>query len=207
MSLVLKSQVIITASIEDTISQLQDIREEQRIVVIQEDNKAFSIDNAKEAIAKAYIASEVDTILILGAKVFSTVVQNKLLKIIEEPPSKTEFILVTNSKSTILPTIKSRLPVTVLSSVMLDDIDIPDVKTLNLATVYEFSQKHKREDAKSMKLIIQKLIKEAIKSNLYNLDKKSLDMFGDAYKALDLGSPAQFVLHTVLLKLLARKKR
>jgi DNA polymerase-3 subunit delta' len=90
---------------------------------------------------------------------------------------------------------------------MLDDIDIPDVKTLNLATVYEFSQKHKREVAKSMKLIIQKLIKEAIKSNLYNLDKKSLDMFGDAYKVLDLGSPTQFVLHTVLLKLLARKKR
>jgi len=207
MSLVLKSQVIITASLEDTISQLQSLQTNQRIITIVEEKKAFSVDDAKEAIAKAYIASEVDTILILGAKVFSTVVQNKLLKIIEEPPSKTEFILVTNSKSTILPTIKSRLPVTVLSSVMLDDIDIPDVKTLNLATVYEFSQKHKREDAKSMKLIIQKLIKEAIKSNLYNLDKKSLDMFGDAYKVLDLGSPTQFVLHTVLLKLLARKKR
>jgi DNA polymerase-3 subunit delta' len=42
---------------------------------------------------------------------------------------------------------------------------------------------------------------------MYNLDEKTLSLFSDCYVALDMGSPPQFVLNTLLLKLLARKKR
>jgi len=41
----------------------------------------------------------------------------------------------------------------------------------------------------------------------YNLDEKSLVLFSNAFMALDMGSPPQFILNTLLLKLLARKKR
>ena len=51
------------------------------------------------------------------------------------------------------------------------------------------------------------LQKRHVQLGMYDLDEKTLTLFSNAYKALDVGSPAQFVLNTVLLKLLARKKR
>lgn len=207
MNLQLKSQVIITQSISDTISRLKSLKSNQNIVTIIEEDKAFSVNDAKEAISKAYLASEFDTIIILGAKVFSNIVQNKLLKIIEEPPVNTEFILVTNSKSTILPTIKSRLPIKQIISQSIDEIEILDIENISLDTIYEFSQKNKRVDTQSMKIIIQKMIKQAIVSGKFSIDKDALDIFTNAYRALDLGSPTQFVLNSVLLKLLEKKIR
>ena len=53
------------------------------------------------------MASEEITVIILAAQTFSPLVQNKLLKVIEEPPKNKEFILITESKSTVLNTIKS----------------------------------------------------------------------------------------------------
>ena len=165
------------------------------------------MDDAKLAIEKAYMASEETTIIMLGAKTFSPVVQNKLLKVIEEPPPKKEFILITPSKATILDTIRSRLPIMVLSQEK-EEVELAlDMKLLSLATVYEFVQEHKRTDAKAMKILIESISKEAIRSQAYDLDEKTLTLFSNAFIALDVGSPPQFVLNTLLLKLLARKKR
>jgi DNA polymerase-3 subunit delta' len=73
--------------------------------------------------------------------------------------------------------------------------------------VYDFIQKHKRTSAKDIKIIIEQITKDTLKSNQYNVDDKTLNLFSDAIKALDMGSPASFVLSTVLLKLLAKKKK
>ena len=110
----LTSQVIISSDIDDTVSKLEALKQNERFVkIIKEDT--FLVEDAKLAIEKAYMASEETTIILLGAKTFSPVVQNKLLKVIEEPPPKKEFILITPSKATILDTIRSRLPIMVLS--------------------------------------------------------------------------------------------
>ncbi len=153
------------------------------------------------------MASEEITVIILAAKTFSALVQNKLLKVIEEPPKNKEFILLTESKSTVLATIKSRLPVIVLSEEKEEETLGLDLKQLSLATVYEFIQTHKRTDSKVMKLLVERISKEAIRSQSYDLDEKTLMLFSSAFIALDVGSPPQFVLNTLLLKLLARKKR
>jgi DNA polymerase-3 subunit delta' len=58
-----------------------------------------------------------------------------------------------------------------------------------------------------MKHLIERISKEAISSQKYDLDEKTLVLFSNAFIALDVGSPPQFVLNTLLLKLLARKKR
>jgi len=201
------SQVIVTANIDETVTTLENLRTTERIVKIIEEEKAFGVDDAKLAIAKAYMASEETTVILLGAKIFSPIVQNKLLKVIEEPPKNTEFILLTNSKSTILPTIKSRLPITVLSEAEVwDDLGL-EVKALSLASVYEFVQNHKRTNAKEMSIIVERIAKEAMVSQAFDLDERSLTLFSECYVALDMGSPPQFVLNTLLLKLLARKKR
>jgi len=228
----LTSQVIITPQIENTILELEKLRNDEYIVEIispaiasnmtsdKEDDSGkykihriatekeiFSVVDAKLAIEKAYMASEEVTVIILAAKSFSPTVQNKLLKVIEEPPKKKEFILITESKSTILATIKSRLPVIVLSEGKEEEALGLDMKQLSLSTVYEFIQVHKRTDAKMMKHLVERISKEAISSQNYDLDEKTLVLFSNAFVALDVGSPPQFVLNTLLLKLLARKKR
>ena len=203
----LTSQVIITANIDETIIMLEALRSDERIVKVLEEDKIFSVKDAQIAIEKSYMASEETTVIILGAKIFSPIVQNKLLKVIEEPPANKEFILVTNSKSTILGTIRSRLPITVLSEEREEEVFGLDVKKLSLSTVYAFTQEHKRTDATSMKNLVEVIAKESMVSGLYNLDEHTLSLFKDCYIALDMGSPPQFVLNTLLLKLLARKKR
>ncbi|TNF43527.1 MAG: DNA polymerase III subunit delta' [Epsilonproteobacteria bacterium] len=202
----LVSQVIISSDIDDTVSKLEALQQNERFVkIIKEDS--FLVEDAKLAIEKAYMASEETTLIVLAAKTFSPVVQNKLLKVIEEPPPKKEFILITPSKATILDTIRSRLPIMVLSQEKEEEgLDL-DMKQLSLAKVYDFVQTHKRTDAKAMKVLIERISKGAMHSQSYNLDEKTLTLFSNAFIALDVGSPPQFVLNTLLLKLLARKKR
>ncbi len=200
------SQVIITTNIEDTILKLELLQENERFVkIIKEDT--FLVEDAKLAIEKAYMASEEITVIILAAKTFSPVVQNKLLKVIEEPPKNKEFIILTQSKSTILTTIRSRLPISVLSEVKEEEDLGLVLSNLSLGSVYEFIQTHKRTDAKVMKRLIERISKEAMRSGSYDLDEKTLVLFSNAFMALDVGSPPQFVLNALLLKLLARKKR
>ena len=203
----LTSQVIVTAQIEETIAMLEALRTTERIVKVLEEEKAFSVIDAKTVIEKAYMASEETTVIILAAKIFSPVVQNKLLKVIEEPPKNKEFILLTHSKSTILDTIRSRLPIKVLSQQKEEEVLGLDIRQLSLSAAYEFVQTHKRSNAKEMSIIVERISKEAIASGGYNLDEKTLTLFADCFVALDMGSPPQFVLNTLLLKLLARKKR
>ena len=206
MSFVLSSQVLITGDIEGTIAKLEALKTTERFVkIVKEDT--FLVEDAKLAIEKAYMTSEETTIIILAAKTFSPIVQNKLLKIIEEPPPKKEFIILTPSKSTILDTIRSRLPITVLSEEKEEEVLDLDLGQLSLVSVYEFTQTHKRTDARVMKLLVERISKEAIRSQKYNLDENTLTLFSNAFIALDVGSPPQFVLNTLLLKLLARKKR
>lgn len=203
----LESQIIITARIDDTISKLKDLatNQEQFVTIIKDDN--FLVDDANLAIEKAYISSQHRTIIILAADSYSAVVQNKLLKVIEEPPANKEFILLFKSKSIILPTIKSRLPIVALDEVVEVEELLLDMSHLDIRAVYDFVQKNIRSDANTTKALLEQISKEAIKSQKYNLDESTLNLMRDSIKVLDKGSPPSFVLTAVLLKLLARKKR
>jgi len=202
----LNSQVIISHDFDETLEQLEALKTTESIIKIAEEDKAFGVDDAKKVIAKAYITSEELTVIILIAKIFSPIVQNKLLKIIEEPPRNKAFILLTENKSTILPTIRSRLPI-VIASNHQEAFDLGlNISELSLALVYDFVQTHKRTQSKDMLKIIEEIVKEAILCNTFNLDQKALKLFSDCIKALDMGSPPIFILNTILLKLLARKK-
>ena len=228
----LSSQVIISSQLENTTLALEALRSQEQIIEIlspsllaklvlgKEDEpsnpkvqrivsekESFRIADARVVIEKAYLASEEQTVIILIAETFPVDVQNKLLKIIEEPPKNKIFILLTQSKSTILPTIKSRLPVTVLTEKKEEAPLGLEIHTLSLETVYGFIQEHKRTDSKTMKRVVERLSSEAIASGKYDLDETTLTLFTNAFLALDMGSPPSFVLNTMLLKLLARKKR
>ncbi len=228
--MIVQSQVIITGHLEEAVEQLEQLKSTELFVEILSPSMAtnlhkegeatpynvhriateketFSVVDAKLAIEKAYMATEETMVIILVSKNFSPIVQNKLLKVIEEPPKNKEFILITESKSTLLDTIKSRLPVTVLSETKECEALALSMEQLSLETVYEFIQTHKRTDVKAMKPLIEQISKEAIISQKYNLDEKTLTLFSNAFIALDIGSPPIFVLNALLLKLLARKRR
>jgi|GEM_PF-215074 len=231
----LANQVIITSRFSHTIETLIALRTDERIVaivtpqlleeesestepfsfckgdichIIVTEKRNFRLEDAKLAIEKAYMASEVETVIILAAKEFSIEVQNKLLKVIEEPPPRVNFTLLVSSKAALLPTIRSRLPVVVLREKQEREVFELDVVHLDLASVYAFVQKHKRlVDKADAKSLVEKISLEAMESQRFDLDEKTLQLFHNAFKALDAGSPPQFVFTTLLLKLLARRKR
>jgi len=208
----LSSGIIITHQPEKVMAELEGLRANELFTIIRSlDNKdkpkEFLVEHAQEAIAKAYIASEGLNYIILIAPRFSDMAQNRLLKVIEEPPKNKAFIIITESKSALLDTIQSRLPVSVLHDMQSEKPFNLDVKNLNLAKVYEFIQENSRVSAVECKYLVEKISLEAMKSGKYNLDEGTLKLFSDAIKALEVGSPTTFILNTLLLKLLAKKKR
>jgi len=203
----LQSQIIITTEFEGTITALRQLARDGEIFVpiVREGN--FLVDDVKLAIEKAYLASQERTMIILAADNFSEVVQNRLLKVIEEPPPNKEFILLFPSKSIILPTIRSRLPITVLDEISTVAVLELDMHNLDIRSVYDFVQEHARINAPKAKVLLEQIATAAMQSQRYNIDETTLNLIRDAVKVLDRGSPPTFVLTSVLLKLLARKKR
>ncbi len=208
----LASGIIITHQAEAILNELEAQRTTESFTIIKSEDdkgkpKEFLVEHAQKAIEKAYIASENLNYIILIAPKFSDISQNRLLKVIEEPPRNKAFIIITESKSALLDTIQSRLPVTVLHDNSSEEQLNLDLENLNLARVYEFAQEHSRISAVECKVLVEKISLGAMKSQKYNLDESTLKLFSDCIKALDMGSPTTFVLNTLLFKLLAMKKR
>lgn len=208
MELSLGSQIIISSDFSGTIEKLQTLapKESSFELFIKEDEN-FLVSDANEVIAKAYLASQEKVYICLGSRVFSDVVQNRLLKIIEEPPRNKEFILITPNKSALLPTIKSRLIVTSLRQESRSiDLNL-DIEHLDLQKVYSFLQENKNLKQHEAIEYLEAIVIGALKSENFALDEDSITLFANAREALNLGSPSDFVLTTLLLKLLAKKRK
>ena len=208
----LSSGIIITHQADKVMVELEGLRSNELFTVIRsvdakDKPKEFLVEHAQEAIAKAYIASEGLNYIILIAPRFSDIAQNRLLKVIEEPPKNKAFILITESKSALLDTIQSRMPVTVLNDMQSEKPFNLEIENLNLGKVYEFVQENSRISSVECKALVEKISLEAMKSQKFNLDEGTLKLFSDSIKALEVGSPTTFILNTLLLKLLAKKKR
>lgn len=208
----LASGIIITHQADVVLSKLEAQRTTELFTIIRSEDdkgkaKEFLVEHAQEAIQKAYMASENLNYIILIAPKFSDVSQNRLLKILEEPPRNKAFIIITASKSALLDTIQSRMPVSVLQDALSEETFSLDLENLNLAKVYDFVQEHSRISSTECKILVEKVSLEAMKSKKYNLDEQTLKVFSNCIKALDVGSPTSFVLNTLLLKLLSKKRR
>jgi len=208
----LASGIIITQQTEQTIAQLESERTIEQFTFIKNEDekgnlKEFLVEQAQEAIAKAYIASDNLNYIILVAPRFSEIAQNRLLKLLEEPPKNKAFILITESKSALLDTIQSRMPITILNDAQEKNALKLDVANLNLAKVYEFVQENSRLSTVECKEIVEQISISAIKSGKFNLDESTLELFSNSIKALEVGSPTSFILNGLLLKLLVKRKK
>lgn len=200
----LKSQVIISRDFIGTIEKLKSLKTTERFIDIISEN-GFLVDEVKEVFDKASIATEENLVIIMAAKSFSDIVQNRLLKLLEEPPKNKIFIILAPQKAMILDTIKSRLPMTIMQE-QIDEIELGfDVANLSLQNLFDFSKLHKNTKPVELAPILDKIILEALRSKNFNTDYKTLELFGKAIKSLHFGGQPNFILSMILLKLLATK--
>ena len=197
--------VIVTPNPQKTVEELQKLKTNRELTIINSEKRDFLMEHASLAIEKAYVSSEILNFIVLVAPRFSIVAQNRLLKILEEPPPNKEFILVTKSKASLLPTIKSRLPIAMVKGEEeIFNLEL-DIDNLTLATLYQFIQQNSRISNLECKKLIERVSLEVLNSDKYRLDEGLLKLFSNSIKALEVNSPTQFILSGLLLKLLKSK--
>lgn len=196
----ISSHILITDDVEDAFLTLSERLQGERLVsYIRED---FLIEDAKAAMAEAYISEERTKYLVLGAKSFNTVSQNALLKVLEEPPSNIAFILIATSKSMFLPTIRSRLPmIQTQSRHSVKEVDI-DLRTLDLDTLFRFVKAHEREKRHDAHALIEALFHQAVMNEGLVLTARQSDAFEKAYRLIGLNGRMQSILVMLLMTFL-----
>ncbi len=198
------SIILIVSNIENTLYKLLPTlpKHNTRIIKNEEDDKSeFQKDEAKRTIKEAYLATNDTKYIILCGSTFRVEAQNSLLKILEEPPKNIIFIIITESKNSILPTIFSRIPHKIMKDkIVLKECGL-DLQKIDLKQVYEFLKEHQRISKNETKELIQSFLYKTKAQNLY-LNQKQLNSFSNAIKLLNLNSRPINILTYILLNLL-----
>ena len=201
------SSILVVNDIESTLSELipQYPLHSTRIIKNEEKDE-FQIAQANQAIKEAYIASNDKKYIFLCGSTFRKEAQNSLLKVLEEPPRNVVFIIITNSKTSILPTIYSRIPYKNLKKSMEKTPSDLDLKKLDLKDVYSFLKENQKISKSEAKEIVESIL---LKANIQKikLSQKELDFFSKAIKLLELNARPINVLTTLLLFLSNQKNR
>lgn len=199
-----KSYILITSDIESNFERLKEELYPNRVVGFIEDGD-FKIEHAKAVINESYISESQTKYIILGASNFNTISQNALLKVLEEPPRNIEYIIISPSKSNLLPTVRSRLPL-VKGDVTheLQEIDL-NLLRVDYAQVFSFLKLHARTSKSDAKLLVEALYNRAIVVDKLLLSQQQLDNFDTAYRLLELNSKPQNVLAMILMSFVGDK--
>jgi DNA polymerase-3 subunit delta' len=194
-----KGHIIISDEIENEVELLEESLKPFRVVKFVVIDESFKIEHAKSVVAEAYISTSQTKYIIIGAKDFTDVAQNSLLKLLEEPPTNIEFIIISPTKSNLLPTVRSRLPILkVFNSHQKQQIEFSLIN-LDYKDVFLFLKENariKKEDAKDL---VEALFYRATISDKLILSQKQLENFDMAYRLLTLNSRPQSVLAMLLM--------
>ena len=199
-----KSHIIISTDIESCLENLKARLHPSRVVSFIEDGE-FKLENAKAVIAESYISESEVKYLILGAHSYNVISQNALLKVLEEPPRNIEFIIISPTKSNLLPTVRSRLPI-IKGDVShnVKEIDL-NLLRIDYAQVFAFLKENSRISKEEAKLLVEALYHRAIVIDKLLLSEQQLDNFDKAYRLLELNSRPQNVLSLILMSFVGEK--
>jgi len=176
------SKAIITNDIDKVLKEIK------ADFIVRKDE--IKIDDVNEIKQKAYIADKHSKLIVLAAEKFNVYAQNALLKLIEEPPKGVDFLIVTNSKYTLLDTILSRV---FLEKKVYKENENIEIKTITNDYILE--------------LLTSDLEKKDIKELLYNivkqkeLNEEQMKIITDAVKMLELNIDKEAVLSLVMLSI------
>ena len=194
-----RSQIILTKNIEDFKQALSKKCPNNRIVYYEEED--FKVEHTRAIIKEAYIAEANQKYIVLIANTINAIAQNALLKIYEEPPRNIIFLLVIPSKSILLSTIRSRLPITQLDKIVEHfEFDL-NIKNLNLDSLYIWIKKQNRLNKQEYQQLVQGLLLEVHKAKI-KLTQEELDAYDKAYRLIDLNGRGQIILLNLLLALI-----
>ncbi len=201
-----RSTILIVSNIENTLNSLLSTlpRHDTRVIQNEEEGKTeFLISHAQKAIKEAYLASSDTKYIILCGSTFRIEAQNSLLKVLEEPPKNVVFIIITLSKSTILPTIFSRIPHKIMKDKIIIEESSLNLNNLDLKSIYEFLKANQRISKNDAKQTVESLLYKVQKQNI-KLNQKQLDSFSTAIKLINLNSRPINVLTNILLNLITK---
>ena len=201
------STILIVNDIEATLSELlPNYPSHSTRIIKNEEKEEFLLIQATLAIKEAYIATSEKKYIFLCGTTFRKEAQNSLLKILEEPPRNVVFIIITNSKSSLLPTIYSRLSYKYLKKSILKNESILDINKLDLKDIYNFLKENQKISKQEAKEIVESILMK-VNNQKIKLSHKELDFFSKSIKLLELNSRPINVLTTLLLSLANQKNK
>lgn len=198
-----KSHILISSEIEKEFERLKSELKPNRVVGFIEDD--FKIEHAKAVVAESYISEAQTKYIILGSRNFNTVSQNSLLKVLEEPPRNVEFIIISATKSNLLPTVRSRLPI--LKGEMIhtvQEIEL-NLSRIDYAEVFAFLKANTMIKKSEAKTLVEALYHRATVVDMLILSISQLENFDKAYRLLELNSRPQSVLAMLLMSFVGDK--
>ena len=175
-------------------------------IIKNEEKDEFLIAQAIQAIKEAYIASNEKKYIFLCGTTFRKEAQNSLLKVLEEPPKNVIFIIVTNSKTSILPTIYSRLPYKYLKKFVFKNESTLNFHKLDLKDIYNFLKENQKISKNEAKEIVESILLK-VNNQKIKLSEKELDLFSKSIKLLELNSRPINIVTTLLLSLSNQKNK
>ena len=193
----IKGHIVISAALEEEVEQLQERLQGKRVVKFVEET--FKIEHAKEVMAEAYVSESATKYIIIAAIDFTDVAQNAMLKLLEEPPTNIEFIIISPTKSNLLPTVRSRLPI-LKTHTTHKEVEIElNFARLDYDGVFRFLKEHARVQKNELKALLEALFYKATVIDGVRLTQRQLDNFEMAYKLVDLNARSQSVLAMILM--------
>ncbi len=192
-----KSHIVIASEIDDEFERLKEELKPFRVVGFLEED--FKIEHAKAVVAEAYISESATKYIILGANNYNTVSQNSLLKVLEEPPRNIEFIIISPTKSNLLPTVRSRLPIIKGKTIHKNvEVDL-NLARVDYKDVFSFLKENSRVKKSEAKLLVEAIYRRATVIDMLVLSINQLENFEKAYKLLELNSRPQSVLAMLVM--------
>ncbi len=201
------SAILIVNDIESTLSELlPNYPMHSTRIIKNEEKEEFLLVQATQAIKEAYIATSEKKYIFLCGSTFRKEAQNSLLKILEEPPKNVIFIIITNSKSSLLPTIYSRMPYKYLKKSILKAESLLDINKLDLKDIYNFLKENQKISKNEAKDIVESILIK-VNNQKIKLSRKQLELFSISIKLLELNSRPINILTTLLLSIANQKNK
>lgn len=170
------------------------------------EQKDILVDDVEELMEAAYLTGD-ERLFIIKSDDYSAVVQNKLLKLLEEPPSGVKFCLLARSKAVLLPTVRSRLTnctIIVKKEPLYDPIDLSRIDAAFLFETLKETESMSKEEAKEYLYALLEGYKGVKTKKEPFKNAQKLKLFDTAFKLLTLNTPPKLVFSAILAKASAK---
>jgi DNA polymerase-3 subunit delta' len=200
------SKIIISNDFENTILDIKQEKIPTNYIYIYPEQNIL-VDDVKNIIKHSYISMEEIEYIIICIESINIQSQNALLKILEEPPLKKYYILLSHSKNIFLPTILSRLIVIKSDIPTISKIELPfDIYNIDLDTIFSYIKTNKNISKQDTLATIEAIFENIYKNNIF-LQKDTLELFHSSIKLANINSKPIHILSNILLTIYHQIKK